>query len=107
MYSRVTHVQIVSFSQGDVLSGTSTGGVHHFGVLEGWFGERLWNHRSFVLLLTTVIVFTPLSCFKRVGMHYWSKMRSYTIPLFACVFCVILLCQADEVRAGYVLLQIH
>lgn len=53
--------------EGDVLSGTSSSGVHHSGILEGWFGEHWWNGRFFVLLLTTLLVFAPLSCFKRIG----------------------------------------
>ncbi|XP_018809360.1 amino acid transporter AVT6A-like [Juglans regia] len=51
---------------GDVLSGTSSSGVHHAGVLEGWFGEQWWNSRTFVLLVTTIVVFAPLACFKRI-----------------------------------------
>jgi sodium-coupled neutral amino acid transporter 2 len=55
------------FHSGDVLSGTSASGVHHAGVLEGWFGAHWWNSRAFVLLVTTILVFAPLSCFKRIG----------------------------------------
>ncbi|KAK7354286.1 hypothetical protein VNO80_19745 [Phaseolus coccineus] len=51
---------------GDVLSGTSSSGVHHFGVLEGWFGQGFWTTRAFVLLLTTLFVFAPLAFFKRI-----------------------------------------
>ncbi|KAJ9683015.1 hypothetical protein PVL29_018844 [Vitis rotundifolia] len=51
---------------GDVLSGTSSNGVHHAGVLEGWFGVHWWNGRTFVLLVTTLAVFSPLACFKRI-----------------------------------------
>lgn len=50
-----------------MLSGTSSSGEHHFGVLEGWFGAQWWNSRFFVLLVTTLLVFTPLATFKRVG----------------------------------------
>ncbi len=52
---------------GDVLSGPSSGGEHHYVVLEGWFGPQWWNGRFFVLLVTTLVVFTPLACLKRVG----------------------------------------
>lgn len=52
---------------GDVLSGTTSGGEHHYGVLEGWFGIHWWNGRFFVLLVTTLFVFTPLACLKRIG----------------------------------------
>ncbi|XP_020208645.1 amino acid transporter AVT6A [Cajanus cajan] len=52
---------------GDVLSGTSSGvGVHHFGVLQGWFGQCWWTSRAFVLLLTTLFVFAPLAFLKRI-----------------------------------------
>lgn len=63
---------------GDVLSGTFSTGVHHFGVLEGWFGQCLWTHRTFVLLLTTIFVFGPLGFFKRIG--------TYTILLLLLLF---------------------
>lgn len=53
--------------QGDVLSGTSSSGVHHSGVLEGWFGEYWWTGRNFVLLVATLVVFAPLAFFKRIG----------------------------------------
>jgi hypothetical protein len=55
--------------QGDVLSGTSpsSSGVHHHGVFEGWFGHNRWNGRFAILAITTLGVFTPLTCFKRVG----------------------------------------
>lgn len=58
---------IVLVASGDVLSGTSSSGEHHSGILEGWFGEHWWNGRFFVLLVTTLLIFSPLSCFKRVG----------------------------------------
>ncbi|XP_021905176.1 amino acid transporter AVT6A-like isoform X2 [Carica papaya] len=52
---------------GDVLSGTSSGGIHHAGVLEGWFGQHWWTGRTFVLLVTTLGIFTPLAFVKRIG----------------------------------------
>ena len=56
-----------SLPSGDALSGTASGGEHHYGVLEGWFGTHWWSGRFFVLLVTTLAVFTPLACFKRIG----------------------------------------
>nr|GEZ42121.1 amino acid transporter AVT6A-like [Tanacetum cinerariifolium] len=52
---------------GDVLSGTTSDGVHHTGVLQGWFGVHWWNGRFFVLLVTTLGVFAPLASLKRIG----------------------------------------
>ena len=52
-----------------MLSGTASSGVHHTGVLEGWFGENWWNGRLFVLFVTTVFVFAPLVSLKRIGKH--------------------------------------
>jgi len=50
-----------------VLSGTSSHGVHHHGVIEGWFGPNRWNGRFAILTITTFGVFAPLASFKRVG----------------------------------------
>lgn len=55
------------FWEGDVLSGTSSSGVHHAGVLEGWFGEQWWTGRGFVVLVTTLAVLAPLAFSKRIG----------------------------------------
>jgi hypothetical protein len=63
----IINVNCARLPAGDVLSGTSASGVHHFGVLEGWFGSQWWNSRFVILLFTTLCVFTPLACFKRVG----------------------------------------
>ncbi|KAK3128967.1 hypothetical protein QOZ80_6BG0469140 [Eleusine coracana subsp. coracana] len=62
---------------GDVLSGTSVGGEHHYGVLEGWFGTHWWNGRFFVLLVTTLCVFAPLASFKRID----------ALSLYICNIC--------------------
>ncbi|KAL8531547.1 hypothetical protein ACS0TY_008227 [Phlomoides rotata] len=51
---------------GDVVSGSSSSGVHHAGLLESWFGQQWWNGRFFVLLVTTLGVFAPLASFKRI-----------------------------------------
>ncbi|XP_073131513.1 amino acid transporter AVT6A-like [Henckelia pumila] len=51
---------------GDVLSGTTSSGIHHAGVLEGWFGGHWWNRRFFVLVVITLGVFAPLALFKRI-----------------------------------------
>lgn len=50
-----------------MISGTSSGGTHHSGVLEGWFGVHWWTGRTFVVSFTTVAVFAPLVSFKRIG----------------------------------------
>ncbi|CAM0914151.1 unnamed protein product [Alopecurus aequalis] len=71
---------------GDVLSGTTSGGEHHYGVLEGWFGTHWWNGRFFVLLVTTLAVFTPLACFKRVDSLSYTSAISVAL---AVVFVVI------------------
>ncbi|KAJ0989670.1 hypothetical protein J5N97_008026 [Dioscorea zingiberensis] len=71
---------------GDVLSGTSASGVHHSGVLEGWFGEQWWNGRAVVLLVTTLCIFAPLTCFKRVDSLKYTSALSVGL---AVVFVVI------------------
>lgn len=72
---------------GDVLSGTSSSGVHHAGVLEGWFGEHWWSGRTFVLLVTTLLVFSPLACFKRIDSLRYTSALSVAL---AVAFLVIM-----------------
>ncbi|KAF7808985.1 amino acid transporter AVT6A-like [Senna tora] len=71
---------------GDVLSGTSSSGVHHSGVLEGWFGEYWWTGRTFILLVATLFVFTPLAFFKRIDSLKYSSALAVAL---AIVFLVI------------------
>ncbi|CAI9096395.1 OLC1v1032538C1 [Oldenlandia corymbosa var. corymbosa] len=71
---------------GDVLSGTTSGGVHHAGVLQGWFGEHWWNGRLSVLFWTTVIVLCPLTFFRRIGSL---GLSSAIAVVLAIVFLVV------------------
>lgn len=71
---------------GDVLSGTTSSGVHHAGVLEGWFGEHWWNGRFMVLLVTTLAVFAPLASLKRIDSLRYTSALSVAL---AVVFLVI------------------
>ncbi|KAL5987488.1 Amino acid transporter avt6a [Asimina triloba] len=70
----------------DVLSGTSSSGVHHSGILEGWFGVHWWNGRFFVLLVTTLGVFAPLTSLKRVDSLRYTSALSVAL---AVVFVII------------------
>jgi sodium-coupled neutral amino acid transporter 2 len=71
---------------GDVLSGTSSSGTHHAGVLEGWFGAHWWNGRAFILLVTSLGVFAPLASFKRIDSLSFTSALSVAL---AVVFLVI------------------
>ncbi|CAH8277465.1 unnamed protein product [Arabidopsis lyrata] len=71
---------------GDVLAGKNEYGIHHAGMLEGWFGINWWNRRTFVLLVTTLIVFAPLTCFKRIDSLRFTSAVSVAL---AVVFLVI------------------
>ncbi|MCH83398.1 sodium-coupled neutral amino acid transporter 6-like, partial [Trifolium medium] len=51
---------------GDVISGTTSSGIHHAGILEGWFGVHWWTGRTFVIVFTTLAVFAPLVSLKRI-----------------------------------------
>ncbi|PWA46786.1 Amino acid transporter, transmembrane [Artemisia annua] len=72
---------------GDVVAGSSANGVHHPGLLEGWFGPHWWTGRVFVLLVTTIGVFVPLASLKR--MDSLSVTSSLAVAL-AVVFLLIL-----------------
>lgn len=71
---------------GDVLSGTTSDGIHHTGVLEGWFGAHWWTGRFFVLLVTTVVIFAPLASLKRIDSLRYTSALSVAL---AVVFLVI------------------
>ncbi|XP_071916115.1 amino acid transporter AVT6A-like [Coffea arabica] len=71
---------------GDVLSGSTSAGIHHPGVLEGWFGAHWWNGRFFVLLVTTLAIFAPLASLKRIDSLKFTSALSVGL---AVVFLVI------------------
>ncbi|RZC49944.1 hypothetical protein C5167_018360 [Papaver somniferum] len=54
--------------KGDIISGTSASGTHH----SGWFGVHWWNGRFFVLLFTTLGVFSPLAFIKQAGSNLFA-----------------------------------
>lgn len=87
---------------GDVLSGTSSSGTHHAGVLEGWFGDHWWNGRLFVLLVTTLCVFAPLACFKRIDSLRYTSALSVAL---AVVFLVIMVgISVIKLMSGHVMM---
>ncbi|KAG2649125.1 hypothetical protein PVAP13_1NG087100 [Panicum virgatum] len=69
-----------------IIIGTSTTGVHHSGIFEGWFGPHVWNSRPVVLLATTLLVFAPLVSFKRLDSLRYTSALSVAL---AVVFVVI------------------
>ncbi|GMH30626.1 hypothetical protein Nepgr_032469 [Nepenthes gracilis] len=71
---------------GDVLSGTTSDGIHHAGVLESWFGEHWWNGRFFVILFIALTVFLPLTCLKRIDSLRFTSGVSVALSV---VFLVI------------------
>jgi len=84
-----------------VLSGTSSHGVHHHGVIEGWFGSNRWNGRFAILTITTFGVFAPLASFKRVGKqacdsHVHRNPLMMSISLF--FLNIVLIIISDSLR---------
>ncbi|CAG7859940.1 unnamed protein product [Brassica rapa] len=71
---------------GDVLAGKTEDGIHHYGVLEGWFGHHWWNGRLAILIITTLGVFAPLACFKRIDSLRFTSALSVAL---AVVFLII------------------
>eukprot|EP00253_Pinus_taeda_P036247 PITA_36247 len=71
---------------GDVLSGTSSNGMHHVGMLEEWFGFHWWNGRVPIIVLTIVLILASLVSFKRVDSLKFTSALSVSL---AVVFVVI------------------
>ncbi|EPS73191.1 hypothetical protein M569_01565, partial [Genlisea aurea] len=73
---------------GDVLSGTTSDGIRHAGVLEEWFGEHWLTGRFSVLLITTLAVFAPLASLKRIDSLRYTSALSVAL---AVAFLVIMI----------------
>ncbi|CAL5186073.1 unnamed protein product [Lathyrus oleraceus] len=71
---------------GDVISGTTSSGIHHSGILEGWFGVHWWTGRTFILVFATFFVFAPLVSFKRIDSLRFTSALSVGL---AVVFLII------------------
>ncbi|XP_040371576.1 amino acid transporter AVT6A isoform X2 [Rosa chinensis] len=106
----VLQITIVIYSTGslivymiiieDVLSGsTSLHGVHHTGILEGWFGEHWWTGRAFVLVAVTVIIFFPLMFFERI-VHTIQNELGDSSQMQAVVHSSLSLCAVVYVMTG-------
>ncbi|XP_068655304.1 amino acid transporter AVT6A-like [Aristolochia californica] len=86
---------------GDVLSGTSSDGTHHPGVLEGWFGQQWWTRRSFVLLLTVLLVFSPLISLKRLdSLSYTSALSVALAVVFVVITAAVAVVKLINGRVG-------
>ncbi|ESQ47150.1 hypothetical protein EUTSA_v10028319mg [Eutrema salsugineum] len=75
---------------GDVLAGKNVYGIHHAGMLDGWFGENWWNRRTFVLLITTLFVLAPLTCFKRIDSLRFTSAISVALAVFFLVITAVI-----------------
>ncbi|PRQ27888.1 putative amino acid transporter, transmembrane domain-containing protein [Rosa chinensis] len=87
---------------GDVLSGTWSGGVHHSGVMEEWFGQRWWTARFSLLLFTTLFVLAPLISFKRVdSLRYTSALSVGLAVVFVAIIAGVAIVKLIEGGIGF------
>ncbi|XP_047973825.1 amino acid transporter AVT6A-like [Salvia hispanica] len=71
---------------GDVISGSSPSGIHHPGLMESWFGQHWWTGRLFVLVVTTLGVFTPLAFLRRIdSLRHTSAVAVFLAVLFLVI----------------------
>ncbi|MCO5547002.1 hypothetical protein L7F22_000442 [Adiantum nelumboides] len=67
---------------GDVMSGSTSGTVHHSGVLEEWAGRSTWwNSRLSVMFFTTLFILVPLVSFKHVDSLRLSSALSVALAV--------------------------
>ncbi|XP_015880512.3 amino acid transporter AVT6A isoform X5 [Ziziphus jujuba] len=83
----------------DVLSGSTSSGVHNSGVLEEWCGEHWWTGRAFVLLVLTIVIFIPLICFQRI-VHPIENELEDSSDMRAIVLSSVALCATVYVMTG-------
>ncbi|XP_021736710.1 amino acid transporter AVT6B-like [Chenopodium quinoa] len=70
----------------DVISGSTTSGIHHSGILEEWFGEQWWTGRAFVLIFLTAFVLVPTAWIKRMeALQYTSAIAVGLVVLFILI----------------------
>ncbi|PKI41716.1 hypothetical protein CRG98_037918 [Punica granatum] len=71
---------------GDVLSGSGSSKVHHSGLIEEWLGQHWWTSRAFLMLCTTLFVFTPLISFRQVdSLRYTSAVSVGLAIVFVAI----------------------
>ncbi|XP_050205946.1 amino acid transporter AVT6A-like [Mercurialis annua] len=86
---------------GDVLAGTWSDEVYHSGVMQEWFGQHWWTSRSFLLLLTTLFVFSPLISFKRVdSLRYTSALSVGLAIVFVAITAGVAIVKLMEGSIG-------
>ncbi|CAN6702306.1 unnamed protein product [Malus baccata var. baccata] len=74
----------------DVLSGSTSSGVHHAGILEERLGVHWWTGRAFVLVVLTVVVFIPLVCFKRIDSLRFTSAISVALAVVFLVAVIVI-----------------
>lgn len=66
----------------DVVSGSTSSGVHHSGLLEEWFGEQWWTGRIFVLIFLTAFVLIPTAWIKRMDSLKYTSAIAVGLAVF-------------------------
>lgn len=69
----------------DVISGSTSSGVHHSGVLEEWFGEHWLTSRIFVLIFLTIFVLVPTAWVKRMDALKYTSAIAVVLAVFFIV----------------------
>ncbi|KAH7292410.1 hypothetical protein KP509_29G066800 [Ceratopteris richardii] len=72
------------------MSGSTSGTVHHSGVLEEWAGgQTWWNSRLSVFVFTTLVILAPLASFKHVDALRLSSAISVALAVLFVVVMVM------------------
>ncbi|KAL8161875.1 hypothetical protein V2J09_013364 [Rumex salicifolius] len=71
----------------DVLSGSTSDGVHYSGVLEGWFGEHWWTSRAFVVVVITLGLFIPVR-HKRIDSLSFTSAIAVALAIFFIIVVI-------------------
>ncbi|KAG8390154.1 hypothetical protein BUALT_Bualt01G0054000 [Buddleja alternifolia] len=72
---------------GDVLSGNTSEGTVHLGVLQEWFGVHWWNSRAFSLLVVVLFVLLPLLLLRRIDSLRHASAISVLLAAFFVAIC--------------------
>ncbi|KAL0303935.1 UNVERIFIED_CONTAM: Amino acid transporter AVT6C [Sesamum radiatum] len=75
---------------GDVLSGNTSEGTVHLGILQEWFGVHWWNSRACSLLFVVLFVLLPLLLLRRIESLWFSSAVSVLLAIVFVGICSVM-----------------
>ncbi|KAK9683655.1 hypothetical protein RND81_10G156700 [Saponaria officinalis] len=75
---------------GDVLTGSSSGGTVHTGILQEWFGYYWWTTRELSLFVVAILILLPLVLLRRVDSLRHTSLLAILLAVVFVVICLVM-----------------